>query len=303
MLRGIRDAGATAFRLNASHLAPEALRTLLAAIRRDVPGTDVIVDLQGAKMRLGPIAERDVSPGDRLAFTPSGDEHALALPHAEFFLQSGPGDTLSVDDGRLRFRVVSCAPGRLEAVALNAGRLRPRKGVNLIEHPVTLAGLTAADRATFDASRADGVTRFAFSFMEDGREAGWLQDLDPACRVVGKVERREAVESLASIAKHVDAIWICRGDLGSQLGAAGLARFVAALQPSALPVPVLMAGQVFEHLTRHPEPTRSEVCHLFDLLGRGYAGVVLSDETAIGSDPIGAVRAVASLLADFSRQP
>ena len=55
--------------------------------------------------------------------------------------------------------------------------------------------------------------------------------------------------------------------------------------PRDLGVPVLMAGQVLEHLTRHPEPTRSEVCHLFDLVARGFAGIVLSDETAIGRRP------------------
>jgi len=57
-----------------------------------------------------------------------------------------------------------------------------------------------------------------------------------------------------------------------------------------------MAGQVFEHLTAHPEPTRSEVCHLWDLISRGYEGIVLSDETAIGRDPVNAVKVAASLV-------
>ena len=78
-----------------------------------------------------------------------------------------------------------------------------------------------------------------------------------------------------------------------------LARFVAAVEPLHVPVPVLMAGQVLEHLTGHPEPTRSEVCHLFDLVARGYAGIVLSDETAVGRDPVHAVSTAAGLLAAF----
>jgi pyruvate kinase len=57
-----------------------------------------------------------------------------------------------------------------------------------------------------------------------------------------------------------------------------------------------MAGQVLEHLTSHPEPTRSEVCHLYDLVRRGYNGIVLSDETAIGADPVGAVSQAGALL-------
>jgi pyruvate kinase len=116
---------------------------------------------------------------------------------------------------------------------------------------------------------------------------------------VGKIERREAAEAVEVIAPRVDAVWICRGDLGAQIGAAALARFVAALSPRDLGVPVLMAGQVLEHLTRHREPTRSEVCHLFDLVARGYRGIVLSDETAVGGDPANAVAAATSLLRAF----
>jgi pyruvate kinase len=84
--------------------------------------------------------------------------------------------------------------------------------------------------------------------------------------------------------------------LGVQLGLVELARQVARLDPHALEVPVLMAGQVLEHLTQHEQPTRSEICHLIDLVARGYAGIVLSDETAIGVGPANAVRWAARLM-------
>ena len=64
---------------------------------------------------------------------------------------------------------------------------------------------------------------------------------------------------------------------GSEGQIAALARFVSELDPRQLGRPVLMAGQVLEHLTRHAHPTRSEVCHLGDLVRRGYAGIVLSE--------------------------
>jgi pyruvate kinase len=75
-----------------------------------------------------------------------------------------------------------------------------------------------------------------------------------------------------------------------------MARVVAGVDPARLRSPLLMAGQVLEHLTSHREPTRSEVCHLYDLLRRGYSGIVLSDETAIGCDPENAVRQASAIL-------
>jgi pyruvate kinase len=295
-VRDLRTAGATAFRLNASHLDADQLGTHLVALAHACPDTPVVVDLQGAKMRIELTAARHVRAGERLCFGLAAPCD-VTVPHHEFFGQTASGHTLSVDDGRVRFEVESTTRDRLFAVALADGDLLPRKGVNVEQHPVRLERLTSRDRAACAIAAARGVTTFAFSFMVDGREAAWLRDTVPGCRVIGKVEREEAAVRLAEIASDVDAVWICRGDLGAQLGVARMAEFVSTVAPGSLPVPVLMAGQVLEHLTHHEHPTRSEVCHLFDLASRGYAGIVLSDETAIGANPVHAVSVAAALLA------
>jgi pyruvate kinase len=55
----------------------------------------------------------------------------------------------------------------------------------------------------------------------------------------------------------------------------------------------MMAGQVLEHMTAHSTPTRSEVCYLLESLALRYRGFVLSDETAIGRNPVEACRIAA----------
>ena len=97
------------------------------------------------------------------------------------------------------------------------------------------------------------------------------------------------------IAAVANELWVCRGDLGAELGlremAVAVQRFTQML--GDLSVPVLMAGQVLEHMTQQPTPTRSEVCYLYDTLLAGYRGVVLSDEAAIGRYPVASCRAAA----------
>ena len=251
-------------------------------------------------MRVGDLVERPLAAGARVRFAlePRRPEE-VPLPHPELFAAAEPGTTLGCDDGRLRFRVRARGESWLEAEALAAGVLRPRKGVNLLEHPVQLSGLTAGDAARLDAVAEVSLLRIAWSFTLDGREADWVRARLPNTPVIAKVERREAVEALGLIAGRVDALWVCRGDLGEQLGSGDLGRFVGSLVPAEFPCPVLMAGQVLEHLTAHPEPTRSEVCHLHDLVARGYAGIVLSDETAIGAHPARAVEQAAALVRAF----
>jgi pyruvate kinase len=74
-----------------------------------------------------------------------------------------------------------------------------------------------------------------------------------------------------------------------------MARAVAQLthKVPTLGVPVLMAGQVLEHMASEPVPTRSEVCYLYDALTQGYQGFVLSDEAAIGRYPVESCQAAA----------
>lgn len=290
-----------AFRLNASHMSPGALTDAVAAVRRAAPDTRVTIDLQGAKMRVGQFEPVPLSAGQTLRFAldPSGTT-AIPVPHPELFRSLRPGDTLSLDDDRVRMTVVSIATGVVDARCATDGVLRPRKGVNVLDHPVELDGLSSQDLANIEAVRRFNGVDFAFSFMLDGREAGWVRSHAPDARIVGKIERREAVDRIDSIARACDELWICRGDLGAQLGPSALARWVSSYRPPTDGVRVMMAGQVLEHLTRHADPTRSEVCHLFDLMDRGYAGIVLSDETAIGDDPVGAVRTARRLLDEMT---
>lgn len=295
------DAGVSAFRLNASHLAPEELDVALTRARHARPRTPIVVDLQGAKMRLGRFAARKVREGEAVRFAVEPEsETVVPIPHPELFRSVAHGQTLSCDDDRLRLRVGRCDEKELEAVCLGDATLRPRKGVNLLEHPVRLDDLTAGDVRHVEVAARHERVLVAISFLLDGSEADWVRRRAPGLSVIGKVERRGALERLEAIAEAVDALWICRGDLGAQLGSRELGRWVSGFRPDTLSRPVLMAGQVLEHLTEHAEPTRSEVCHLHDLAGRGYAGIVLSDETAIGRDPVRAAARAAELWAGVS---
>lgn len=283
----LAEAGASAFRLNASHLTPAELDAAIVRARRARPELPIVVDLQGAKMRLGIFDEREVRAGDlvRFALDPV-DGDTLPLPHAELFRSVEPGQTLSCDDDRLRLQVSARGEAQLEATCLRSGAIRPRKGVNLLEHPVRLEDLSPVDIEHVEVAARHERIAVAISFMLDGSEAEWVRRRAPGLALIGKVERRGALERLDELCEVVDALWICRGDLGAQLGAVELGRWVSGFLPASLPRPVLMAGQVLEHLTEHAEPTRSEVCHLHDLARRGFAGIVLSDETAIGTDPV-----------------
>lgn len=300
LLEPLLNAGVSGFRLNTSHMSFERITLLAQRIRSLNSQLPIIFDLQGAKMRLGVFAPRPVLKGEEVIFAqdPFGDT-SIPLEHAEIYEEVEVGQTVSVDDDRLRFEIVGKGTQQVLGRALSDGLLKPRKGINVTEHPVELRRLRDFDRQVCRLASELAETSCAISFVKDGREAAWVRELSAGSRVIAKIERAEAVANLDQICEEVDCVWVCRGDLGAQIGLDRMARWISSLNPAAWPRPMWMAGQVLEHLTAHGEPTRSEVCHLYDLVTRGYAGVVLSDETAIGANPVGAVQVTVSLARSF----
>jgi len=294
----LAEHGATQFRINASHMTVERLCESIKAAQEAVRNVPVVVDLQGAKMRLGDFVPRAVTAGDSVRFAHAALESGdfIPLPHEEVYAALTPGDSISIDDGRLVGTVESVSGDTLQVRFAIGGTLLPRKGFNRDDHPVILQGLCARDVAMVRAAYGCGCRAFAVSFVVDGRECQWVRQWASDARLIAKIERQDALSNLELIARSADELWICRGDLGVQLGILNLGRAIGRLEPKRHPIPTYMAGQVLEHLTSHREPTRSEVCHVHDLVSRGYAGIVLSDETAIGCDAVNAARVARALL-------
>jgi pyruvate kinase len=301
---GMQAAGASAYRLNTSHLTPPALavwlQRLAAHFKTQGGAIPVILDLQGSKWRLGQFEPRILRVGEPVILSladSSARADTLPVPHADFFraAQSGDGEVV-LNDAKSRLRIATATQDEVRAVVTQGGEIRARKGITLSGSGARVETINTADQAMLDVARPYPFVEYAVSYVRDGLEMERYRRWFPAgARLVAKLERRPALDDAAAIARHADALWLCRGDLGAELGiphmAAAVHRCTASLRE--YPVPLLMAGQVLEHMVESPTPTRSEVCFLYDCLQAGYAGVVLSDECAVGRHPVESVRAAA----------
>lgn len=285
--------GADRFRLNGSHLDSPGLITwidrLEALFDRRGQTTPVVLDLQGAKMRLGTYPTVATLPArvHVVLAESSGDPSIIPVPHPQLFEAAQPGETLVLNDARVALKVVEVRATEIVADVADDGPLSSRKGINRRNHPVAFGGLLARDRDQILASKHLSFIQYAFSFVYTGSEAVALRELVGRHHLVAKIERPEAFKYLSAIDDAFDETWLCRGDLGAQAGLERLgplqAEYVRAM--ASLTGPAVLAGQVLHHMTAHTEPTRSEVVHLYDMAQAGWAGLVLSDETAVGSNP------------------
>lgn len=290
-------AGATAFRLNTSHLSLSQLTQWLAhlsdffdARRERIP---LVLDLQGSKWRLGdfPACTLAADQTVQLIHAPQTEQaNVLPIPHADFFKAVATSSAeLVLNDAKNRLRITDIASDRLTAQVVQGGPIASCKGITFTDTAYRLEQLSEKDQAIIRQTRSFEPVRYAISYVRDaGEMSQYRQWVGAEAYLIAKLERQPAVEQAEEIAAYADELWLCRGDLGAELGLVEMARVVHdfTAELSRLDVPVVLAGQLLEHMTEHATPTRSEVCYLYDVVRSGYDGIVLSDETAIGRYPV-----------------
>ncbi len=294
-------AGADVFRINMSHTPQRSLEALHAAIRgieaklgRPI---GILADLQGPKLRIGTFAAREAQLLAEAQFIfdtdpAPGDATRVHLPHPEIFAATQVGDSLLLNDGRLRVEAVEVSPQRIVTKVIFGGTLSDRKGLNLPDTVVPIPALTEKDRSDLDFAANLGVDWIALSFVQrpdDVAEARKL--IGGRAGVMAKIEKPSALQTLGEILELSDAIMVARGDLGVELPLETVPARQKQITRAARKAgrPVVVATQMLESMVVEPVPTRAEVSDVATAVYEGADAIMLSAESATGKWPDKAV--------------
>ncbi|TGD75772.1 pyruvate kinase [Mangrovimicrobium sediminis] len=313
MIAKLIAAGVNVFRLNFSHGTAEQHATVARRVRKQaaIAGryVGILADLQGPKIRIagfrdGPIK---LAPGDRLCLDLSlgpddGDAHSVGVDYPALCESVGPGDTLLLDDGRLRLRVDDVGEHTVETTVLVGGKLASRKGINRLGGGLAAPALTAKDMADIDDLAHVAPDFVAVSFVSSAEDIEQTRDLlreaGLQSAIIAKIERAEVVaneEVLDGIIQASMGVMVARGDLGVEVGDAQLIGIQKSLIAKARKSDrvVITATQMMESMIDSPMPTRAEVFDVANAVLDGTDAVMLSAETAVGSYPVEVVSAMA----------
>ncbi len=295
------EAGADVFRINMSHTSHDKMRELVATIRAvelewDRP-IGVLVDLQGPKLRVGTFKGdwADIQSGEEFVFdadaTP-GDARRVNLPHPEIFAAVKPGDTLLIDDGKLRLVVAEATAQRIVARVKVGGKISNRKGVSLPQTVVPVAALAPKDIADLEAALDAGIDWVALSFIQRPEDIAEAKKIARGrAAVMAKIEKPQAVTRLEEILDLADALMVARGDLGVEMPlekVPGIQKEITRACRRA-GKPVVVATQMLESMVTSPVPTRAEVSDVATAVFDGADAIMLSAELAAGQYPVEAV--------------
>jgi pyruvate kinase len=131
--------------------------------------------------------------------------------------------------------------------------------------------------------------------VQEAREL--LRAAGGTAHLIAKIERSEAVANLEPIIDASDAVMVARGDLGVEMGYAGLTglqKKIIRLTRARHKV-AITATQMMESMVHSRMPTRAEVSDVANAVMDGTDAVMLSAETAVGEFPVRAVAAMSEV--------
>ena len=306
------ESGLDVARLNFSHGSADEHRERARVLRKAAVkvGRDVglLGDLQGPKIRVMRFKKgrAHLRAGqsfflDSTLGLSDGNKKGVGVALATLHEDVKSGDTLLLNDGLISLTVDSIEGTRIHTTVVDGGILSDHKGINLKGGGLSAPALTDVDRENIKLAAELNIDFLAVSFVRTGQDIVAARELFRAAggpgQIVAKIERTDAVENIDSIIDEADVIMVARGDLGVEMGYAGLTGIQKKLIRKTRKAHkiVITATQMMESMIDNPIPTRAEVSDVANAVIDGTDAVMLSGETAVGNHPNKAIRAMAEV--------
>jgi len=300
-LRKMFTAGLDVVRLNFSHGSYkqhldsiELVRRLNRKYRRHIR---IMQDLEGLRIRVGRFKGVKTRFLKNRTVVWLSNEAEACGPRTIPFDYKGdlgrlkPKQLIFIDDGNLVLRIKSTSVNSIKAVVVEGGVLKERKGINIPGVDLGFERITTKDKKDIEFGIKHRVDYIALSFVRDENDirqaAALIKPRLPKCRLVAKIENRQAIENIDGIIEAADGIMIARGDMGVAIPIHEVPIIQKRIirKSNAAGKFVITATQMLEHMTEHSRPTRAEVTDVANAIIDGTDFVMLSAETAVGRFP------------------
>ena len=308
-ITALMRAGVNVFRLNFSHGTHdyhlEVLNKIRKAIKETGLMTGILQDISGPKIRVGMLEEDfSLKSGDVIEFVKEEivgrkiDEghYRLCINEPRILDQLSVGEYIYLYDGIIRARITEVSEGKVIVQIENDGMLSSRKGVNFPNTSLGIDVLTEKDKNDMRWGAEHGIDFMAISFVQNAKDMHnarkVLKSHGANTQLFAKIEKFDAVENIDAILDASDGIMVARGDLGIEIPYFDVPYTQKMLIEKAneKSKPVITATQMLLSMTTKETATRAEISDVANAVLDGTDAVMLSEESAIGHNPVLAVK-------------
>jgi pyruvate kinase len=309
------DSGMNVARLNFSHgTHAEHLKVILLIrqLESKYHPTGILLDIAGPKIRIGEIENDTVflHRNDKIMLTEQkilGSNKQVTVNLVGFSKVVQPGERILLNDGLVELSVISVEAGDVLCQVESDGYISSRKGISLPSTSTGVELLSDKDKADIRFGISQGVDFMAISFVRNGDDVREVKDFIESeggnIPVIAKIEKPEALDNFTDILAESDGIMIARGDLGVEVAFEKIPIIQKKLIKMANKAckPVITATQMLASMVENLRPTRAEVTDVANAILDGTDAVMLSEETAIGENPVLAVQTMAKLAIEVEK--
>lgn len=300
-LRKMIQNGMNVARLNFSHQSYDFHRENIQTLKelREEMGVPlgILLDTKGPEIRTGEVkgGSVELKTGDEFILTTDmieGDEKRTSVNRPNLPTALKRGDTVLLDDGKIELVVEDIDGNNIYCRIKNGGMLGNTRGVNVPGVFLPTPFLSGKDRADLLFGIQNGIDFVAASFVRSAQDVLDMRAFLNAnggsdIKIISKIESSLGIDCFDEILAVSDGIMVARGDMGVEIPYERL----PAVQKQIIRrcflsgKPAITATQMLESMIDSRTPTRAEINDVANAVFDATSAVMLSGETAIGTDP------------------
>lgn len=308
---GLAEAGMNIVRLNFSHGTAEQHLKTIETVRKvsDQKGINLAIalDTKGPEIRTGHFENGSAlfSIGDVVTVCREeilGTKERFHIACPELFDDLRPGDSILINDGKMKLTVLEQVPEGLSCRIDVNGEISDQKGCNIPGVKLSMPFLSEKDRKDIQFGCRHNIDFIFASFVRRADDVRQIREIlteegTPRIQIIAKIENQEGFDNLEEILAESDGVMVARGDLGVEIPTEAVPVYQKTIIRKANRVgkPVITATHMLDSMTHNPRCTRAEASDVANAVLDGSDCVMLSSETASGEYPVEACKMMAMI--------
>lgn len=304
--------GVNVFRIYLGSTSLEQSTEFIQKIRQASKNTKqmvgILLDLDGPSIRLDKLIEEKV-------FLPLGKEVKFYNYHVvsndtqlstnfdQLTELVNLDDIISIGYGDVKLKVKEINNDNFISEVIDEGYIKSNQTLHLGENGLRLPFVNPRDKQNILYAIEQNVDFLSLSYVRDEQDVLSVVDIliengNDHISLLSKIETEEAFENLEEILKVSDGVIVARGDLGINTNVEKLPFYQKEILKNASSYQKigLVSTDLLKSMVEDKTPSRGEVLDIYNSVLDKADGLILSEETTVGSYPLEVIETLSKVL-------